>query len=408
MKHRLLVAMTRSRWSSWSCSPFPRRFRRRPPARRRRRRRPLPPPREVIDRYCVTCHNQRLRRAGWRSTRSTRAGRGRGAEVWEKVVRKLRLRAMPPDGARRPDEATYDALIAWLETELDRAAASRPNPGGPLLHRLNRAEYANAIRDLLALDVDVASLLPPDDSAYGFDNIADVLGVSPSLLERYLSAARKNQRAGGRRSGDGAGAEHLSRAAGLSQDQHVEGLPLGTVGGMLVAPHLSARRRVRLPGDAVADQPGHDARPRVSAPGRVSRSTASGSTSRRSAATTDLAAAFEKPTETGDAIDARLRVRVPVRPARTRWASRSSRSCPASTAVRLQPFLRSSSDTSTGPACRTSRCSRSPGRSTRPVRRHAEPAAHLHRAGRHRRGRRDGVRRRASSRRWRGAPIAGR
>ena len=90
----------------------------------------------------------------------------------------------------RPNQATYDGLIGWLETTIDRAAISAPNPGRPLLHRLNRAEYANAVRDLLALEIDAAALLPPDDSSYGFDNIADVLGVSPALQERYLSAAR--------------------------------------------------------------------------------------------------------------------------------------------------------------------------------------------------------------------------
>src|SRR5439155_17277835 len=103
--------------------------------------------------------------------------------------RKLASGTMPPQGVRRPDATTYHGLTAWLEGELDRVAAASPNPGRPMLHRLNRAEYANAIRDLLALDVDAASLLPPDDSAYGFDNISDVLGVSPSLQERYLAAA---------------------------------------------------------------------------------------------------------------------------------------------------------------------------------------------------------------------------
>ncbi|MBI4519289.1 MAG: DUF1587 domain-containing protein [Gemmatimonadetes bacterium] len=101
----------------------------------------------------------------------------------------MRTRTMPPPGLPRPDEASYDALASWLETHLDRAAAARPNSGHPLRRRLNRTEYRNAIRDLLALDVDVASLLPPDDAAYGFDTIADHLGVSPALMERYLVAA---------------------------------------------------------------------------------------------------------------------------------------------------------------------------------------------------------------------------
>src|SRR5262249_10467333 len=114
--------------------------------------------------------------------------------VWEKVLRKLRSREMPPPGAPRPDAATYEALVKAIEGERDRLADAKPNPGRPTLHRLNRAEYANAIRDLLALDIDVSDLLPADDTGYGFDNIGDVLTVSPSLLERYLLAAGKISR----------------------------------------------------------------------------------------------------------------------------------------------------------------------------------------------------------------------
>ena len=111
------------------------------------------------------------------------------AETWEKVIRKLRVGAMPPQGMPRPDKAATDGLASFLETSLDRAYAANPNPGRATMHRLNRAEYANAIRDLLALDVDATALLPPDDESSGFDNIADVLKVSPSLMERYLSAS---------------------------------------------------------------------------------------------------------------------------------------------------------------------------------------------------------------------------
>ena len=110
------------------------------------------------------------------------------------MVRKVRAGMMPPSGAPRPDRAQLDAFAAKLETELDRAAALKPNPGNPGLHRLNRTEYANAIRDLLALDVDAATLLPADDSSEGFDNIADALAVSPALLERYAAAAAKISR----------------------------------------------------------------------------------------------------------------------------------------------------------------------------------------------------------------------
>ena len=151
--------------------------------------------RQTLDKYCAGCHNARLK------TSATAGGVvlndvdltavASNPVLWEKVVRKLRTGAMPPSGLPRPDPAAHDALVTYLETTLDREAAAHPNPGRSGPHRLNRAEYANAIRDLLALDVDPATLLPPDDSADGFDNIADVLGASPALLERYLSAATK-------------------------------------------------------------------------------------------------------------------------------------------------------------------------------------------------------------------------
>src|SRR5213079_311051 len=112
-------------------------------------------------------------------------------DVWEKVVRKIRTGAMPPAGRPRPDKSTADAVVTFLETELDNAALAHPNPGHPSLHRLNRTEYHNAIRDMLALDIDAASLLPADNAAYGFDNVADALSLSPALTERYLGAAAK-------------------------------------------------------------------------------------------------------------------------------------------------------------------------------------------------------------------------
>ncbi len=146
---------------------------------------------QTIARYCVGCHNDRLKTSGLSLEKADAAHAGADPELWEKVVRKIQARAMPPQGARRPDEATYRTLESGLEHQLDVEAAAHPYAGAPILHRLNRSEYANAIRDLLALDVDVTSLLPPDDAAYGFDNISDVLGVSPALEERYLSAASK-------------------------------------------------------------------------------------------------------------------------------------------------------------------------------------------------------------------------
>ena len=142
----------------------------------------------VLDRYCITCHNSRLRTA---DLALDEIGDVRDdAAVWEQVLLKLRSRTMPPPRRTRPDAATYDAVASWVETELDRAAQASPQPGRPAPHRLNRAEYANAIRDLLAVEIDSRSLLPADDQAFGFDNIGDVLTLSPRLLERYLSAAR--------------------------------------------------------------------------------------------------------------------------------------------------------------------------------------------------------------------------
>jgi mono/diheme cytochrome c family protein len=141
--------------------------------------------RAVVARYCVSCHNERLKTGGLALDRLDIANPPADAEVWEKVVRKLRTNAMPPAGMPRPDPATSSAITTWLESEIDRAAAARPNPGRTeSIHRLNRAEYRNAIRDLLALEVDVESMLPADDMSYGFDNMAGVLKMTPSLLDR--------------------------------------------------------------------------------------------------------------------------------------------------------------------------------------------------------------------------------
>jgi len=150
------------------------------------------PAHALVTKYCVTCHNERLKTANLPLDKADADQVFNSAETWEKVVVKLRSRAMPPPGRPRPDNATYDAVAAWLETELDRAAVARPNPGRPAdLHRLNRAEYANAVRDLLGLEIDAASMLPPDAQAYGFDTNADALSVEPALLDRYLTAAAK-------------------------------------------------------------------------------------------------------------------------------------------------------------------------------------------------------------------------
>jgi mono/diheme cytochrome c family protein len=144
--------------------------------------------------YCATCHSDRLNTGGLSLEHLSLDRAAADAETLEKVVRKVRAGLMPPAGARRPARAALDAFATSIETAIDRAAAANPSPGRAPLHRMNRAEYENAIRDLLALDVDSSTLLPADDSSRGFDNIADVLGVSPSLLERYVAAAAKISR----------------------------------------------------------------------------------------------------------------------------------------------------------------------------------------------------------------------
>ena len=152
-------------------------------------------PRGSLNRYCITCHNSRLKTAGLALDAIQTADVAANAVTWEKVIRKLRGGTMPPQGSARPDAATYQALASWLESRIDEAAGARPRPGRvPAIHRLNRAEYSNAVRDLLAVQIDAAAFLPPDDSGFGFDNIADVLSVSPMLTERYLSAALKISR----------------------------------------------------------------------------------------------------------------------------------------------------------------------------------------------------------------------
>ena len=186
-----------------------------------------------MTKYCVTCHNDRAKAGGLALDGMDFDHISAGAGVWEKALKKMRVGMMPPPAAPQPDSATRAELISWLTTTLDRAAAEKPNPGRPVLHRLNRAEYANAVRDLLALEVDPSTLLPPDDSAYGFDNVGDVLGMSPVLLERFMEAANK---VGALAIGDpdfGTAAETFHIRQDASQDTHVEGQPIGTVGGIL-------------------------------------------------------------------------------------------------------------------------------------------------------------------------------
>ena len=193
-----------------------------------------PPPGAFVNEYCVSCHSDSRKTAGLALDTLSAQSLDENAEVWERVVRKLRHRFMPPLGAPRPDESGYDAAVSSLETSLDRAAAATLNPGRTdTFRRLNRAEYQNAVRDLLALDIDVASLLPGDESSHGFDNVT-VGDLSPTLLDRYISAAQKISRLAVGRPGRSAGGHTIRIQPDLTQEEHLEGLPIGTRGGAVV------------------------------------------------------------------------------------------------------------------------------------------------------------------------------
>jgi len=197
--------------------------------------------RQILSRYCVTCHNERLKTAELMLDKANLENVSAGAEVWEKVITKLRGNAMPPPGAPRPDQSFYESFPAYLETEIDRAAFARLNPGRPTAHRLNRAEYANAIHELLNLEIDAESLLPTDDTGYGFDNNGDVLSVSPTLLERYLSAARKISRMAIGDPALRASMEKYEVPYELKQDGRMsEALPLGSRGGAVIRHYFPA------------------------------------------------------------------------------------------------------------------------------------------------------------------------
>src|SRR5256885_2240507 len=194
--------------------------------------------------YCGTCHSARLRTADLVLDQDAIDHVAANGERWEKVVRKLEARSMPPPGAPRPDAASYDALKGYLVTQLDQAAAATPNPGKlPLLHRLTRTEYQNAVRDLLALDalpkeMEYSLLLPPDNASSGFDNLADLLFISPTAMESYLGAAEKISRLA---VGDPAAPEmvNIYRIPDeRPQTARVDGLPLGTRGGLAGRSHF--------------------------------------------------------------------------------------------------------------------------------------------------------------------------
>lgn len=192
-------------------------------------------PAEFVNQYCLGCHNTRAHTAGL-DLQSVDAGTpATDAEVWEKVVRRLRARQMPPEGIPRPDESVYAAVVAKLSASLDAAAKTDVNPGRTdTFRRLNRTEYHNAVRDLLAVDVDVANLLPADESSHGFDNIT-VGNLSPTLLDRYISAAEKISRLAVGRKGHAPDGYTYRLPPDFTQEHHIDGLPIGTRGGALVS-----------------------------------------------------------------------------------------------------------------------------------------------------------------------------
>src|SRR5579871_3183858 len=189
--------------------------------------------RALLDKYCVTCHNDKVKTANLSLQNLDLTTVADHPEIWEQVIRKMRAGMMPPPGMPRPPLAQYEALRDWLEGQIDRKAALHPNPGNVVLHRLNRTEYHNAIRDLLDLDLDVTTLLPADDSARGFDNVAGSLTISPTLIEAYTSAATRVARTAIGFWKSPAEAVYIS-PADTSQTEHIAGLPFGTRGGMAV------------------------------------------------------------------------------------------------------------------------------------------------------------------------------
>jgi Protein of unknown function (DUF1592)/Protein of unknown function (DUF1588)/Protein of unknown function (DUF1587)/Protein of unknown function (DUF1585)/Protein of unknown function (DUF1595)/Planctomycete cytochrome C len=189
--------------------------------------------RAILDQYCVTCHDDEQKTANLSLEKLDLATVGEHPELWEKVIRKLRAGMMPPPGMPRPPLAKYEELRDWLEAQIDRRAAAHPNPGSVVLHRLNRTEYANAIRDLLDLDIDTSTLLPADDGARGFDNVAGSLTISPTLLEAYTTAATRIARTAVGFWKSPTEAAYIA-PGDTSQTQRIDGLPFGTRGGMKI------------------------------------------------------------------------------------------------------------------------------------------------------------------------------
>jgi mono/diheme cytochrome c family protein len=298
----------------------------------------------TVDTYCVTCHNQRLNTGGLSLDGMSLADAPAHAEIWEKVVRKVRGGMMPPAGAPRPSTEARTALVSYLESSLDRAARQAPNPGRPLAHRLNRTEYANAIRDLLDLRIDASTLLPSDDSSGGFDNNADVLGVSPVLLESYLTAAeRVTALALGDPKLPPVG-EVFRVRQDASQDKHVEGMPIGTVGGQafdltlpldgeyqfevrLFRTNLGTMRGLEYPHQLEIAVDGE----------RVHVASFGGDK--------EIASSSDNPTTTGNDVDSRFTARVPLKAGPRHITVAFLQKTHALNTRRLQNYVRSSSDT---------------------------------------------------------------
>jgi len=190
--------------------------------------------RTLVNRYCAGCHNDKLKSGGMTMSKLDLAHAEQNAELAEKVIRKVRAGLMPPAGLPRPDAVTLSAFAGGLEEQIDKAALAHPNPGRPSLHRLNRFEYANSVRDLLALDIDPAGYLPADDSSHGFDNMAEVLNISPTLMEGYVRAAGAVSRLAVGDPGMSPLVETYHIPQSFSQTHHVEGTPFGTRGGIVM------------------------------------------------------------------------------------------------------------------------------------------------------------------------------
>jgi mono/diheme cytochrome c family protein len=300
--------------------------------------------RATLDRYCVTCHNTRLKTGGLALDIADPVNVGGSSEVWEKVVRKVRGGMMPPPGRPAPSAEERRALVTSLEGSLDRVAEANPQPGRPLVHRLNRAEYANAIRDLLALEIDPAPLLPADDSSAGFDNIADVLGLSPVLLESYLSAAgRITALAIGDPKTPPMGEVYRVRQD-ASQSRHVEGLPLGTVGGFVIRRNIPLdgeyEFRVKLFRTNLGTMRGLEFphQLEISVDGKRVHLASFGGDK-------DVTASSDNPTTTGDEIDERFTVRVPLKAGPRDIAVAFLEKTHGYNSRRLQSYIRSSADT---------------------------------------------------------------